>query len=78
MGPNEGTEPKRKATTDLGRLWVCAEQGGVEDVGGDAGACRPLDEAGRAEAWGRKVAPWWGAERQEVEEVGEVEEGGLG
>lgn len=48
------------------------------DAGDDAGACHPLDEAGRAEAWDRKVAPWWGAERQEVEEEGEVEEGGIG
>lgn len=48
------------------------------DVGDDAEACHPLDEAGRAEAWDRMVAPWWGAGRQEVEEEGEVEEGGIG
>lgn len=63
---------------DLGRLWVCAEPGGAEGVGGGAGACRPLGGAGRAEAWGRTVAPWWGAGRQEVGEAGGVEEGGSG
>lgn len=50
----------------------------MDDVGGGAVACHPLDEAGRAEAWGRKAAPWWGAGRQEVEEEEEAEEGGTG
>lgn len=50
----------------------------MDGVGDGAGACPPLAEAGRAEAWGRKVAPWWGAGRQVGEAEGEVEEGGTG
>lgn len=69
---------EKKACLYLGRLWVCAVRGDVDDVGGDEGACRPWGEVGRVEAWGRKVAPWCGGERQVAEEEGEEEEGGTG
>lgn len=68
----------KKASLYLGRLWVCAARGDVDDVGDDEGACRPWGVVGRVEAWGRKGAPWLGAGRQEVEEEGEEEEGGTG
>lgn len=62
----------------LGRLWVCAERGDVDDEGDDEEACRPWGEVGREEAWGRKGAPWQGGGRLEVGEEGEEEEGGTG
>ncbi len=62
----------------LGRLWVCAAQGDVDDVGDDGGACCPWGEEGRVEAWGRKGVPWLEGGRQEVEEEEEVAEGGTG
>lgn len=65
-------------TECLERLWVCAGLGDVDDEGDDEGACRPWGVVGREEAWGRKGAPWQGVERQEVEVVEEVEEGGIG
>lgn len=60
----------------LGRLWVCAVLGDVDDVGDDEEACRPWGEVGRLEAWGRKGAPWLVGGRQEVEEEVEEEGGG--
>lgn len=68
----------KKASTYLGRLWVCAGPGDVDDVGDDEEACRPWGEVGREEALGRKGAPWQGAGRQEVAEEEEEEEGGTG
>lgn len=38
----QGTTGEKKASLYLGRLWVCAAQGDVDDVGDDdEGACRP-------------------------------------
>lgn len=66
-----------KASPYLGSLWVCAGPGDVDDAG-DVGACRPWDEAGREEAWGRRGAPWQGEGRREVGEEEVEEEGGTG